>query len=105
MLSDGPQLTIDDHTILIGHVIALEILVALKGIREKKGPGIVSYNSKFFKATLRIIKEDVKATIQDLFLNDSFYRAANCVEGYEAIACCTTLNKLIYYTYGNTSHQ
>lgn len=63
VLQNGPQIHERYHTNLIQHVIEPEILQAMKIIGDMKAPGMDGFNTKFFKATRKIIRDDVMKVV------------------------------------------
>lgn len=92
---------------LIDHVSLVEIEDALKSIEDLKFPGVDEYNSKFFKASWNIVKNDVVRVVIDFFEKGIMdkrwnkilvtllpkHAAAKSIKEYRPISCCTIVYK------------
>lgn len=108
VLRKGKQLSKDQRTGLIKEVTENEIVKALDSIGDLKAPGVDGYNSKFFKSSWNIVKEDVNV-VNDFFEKGVLDRkwnlilislilkqvVAKSIKEYRPIACCTTVYKII----------
>ncbi|XP_058723263.1 uncharacterized protein LOC131595055 [Vicia villosa] len=105
----GPQLNSAQHNLLITPVTEQEIVAALNGIGNDKSSGVDGFGVYFFKKAWQVIKIDVTKAIQEFFVDDKIYKAANCslvtlipkhngakeIKDYRPISCCSTLYKII----------
>jgi hypothetical protein len=109
VLRNGAQISAVHAEMLTKDVGEKEIWEALKDIGDMKAPGMDGYNSKFFKASWKIVKDDVISAVQDYFVNGNLSKAfnstvvtlipkhdlANEVKDFRPIAGCTTVYKIV----------
>ncbi|XP_021728495.1 uncharacterized protein LOC110695590 [Chenopodium quinoa] len=104
----GKQLSSTAQSYLIRPISHAKIDDALKGIDNTKAPGIDGINSFFFKRAWHIVKDDIYASVIDIFTKGTLPKQWNCttitlvpkipnashVKDFRPIACCTMVFNL-----------
>ncbi|KAL2921104.1 LINE-1 retrotransposable element ORF2 protein [Bienertia sinuspersici] len=105
----GPKIEEKHMQILMQEVTEDEVKQCMHSIPGSKSPGPDGYNSTFYKASWKVIGEEISVAIKDFFSNAKMLKELNCtkltlipkvnfpknVTEFRPIACCNTIYKCI----------